>query len=141
MEPRNSGGNHTIVFNFTNNVVSGSAMVTGGVGDVTGSPVFSGNTMTVDLTGVANAQALTLQVNDVTDEFGEVLPTTSLMAGFLVGDTTGNGTVNVSDIGQVKGQSGQMVGATNFREDLTVDGNINVSDVGLGKSRSGQSIP
>src|SRR5205823_13017863 len=44
-----AGGNHTFVFTFTNNVVSGNATVTTGTGNVS-SFTFSGNTMTVNLT-------------------------------------------------------------------------------------------
>ena len=52
-ECRSSGGNHTLVITFTNNVVSGNASVTSGAGSVSGSPSFSGYTMTINLTGVA----------------------------------------------------------------------------------------
>ena len=71
VECRTTGGNHTLVFFFTNNVLSGSAMVTGGTGSVTGMPTYSDNTMTVQLTGVADAQTLTVTLTNVTDEFGD----------------------------------------------------------------------
>nr|MBA2432777.1 S8 family serine peptidase [Chthoniobacterales bacterium] len=60
VECRSSGGNHSIVVSFNNPVVSGSASVASGTGSVAGSPTFSGNTMTVNLTNVANAQNLTI---------------------------------------------------------------------------------
>src|SRR6266478_1688736 len=44
-------GDYTQVFTFTNNVTSGNASVTSGIGSVSGTPIFSGNTMTVNLTG------------------------------------------------------------------------------------------
>ncbi len=40
---------------FSNNIESGNASVTGGTGNVSGSPTFSGNTMTVNLTGVTSS--------------------------------------------------------------------------------------
>ena len=42
VECRSSGGNHTMVITFDNNVVSGNATVTSGVGTVSGNPIFSG---------------------------------------------------------------------------------------------------
>ena len=65
----------------------------------------------------------------------------SASIGVLAGDTTGNGSVNSSDISQVQGQSGQGVGAGNFREDVTVNGLINSSDISLVQSKSGTALP
>ena len=57
VECRASGnGDHSLVFTFNNPVNSGSANVTEGMGSVAGSPTFSGQTMTVNLTDVANAR-------------------------------------------------------------------------------------
>jgi hypothetical protein len=136
VEDRSSGGNYSIVFTFDGPVTSGTAMVTAGTGTA-GAPTFSGNTMTVPLTGVANAQTLTLEVDNVNG----LLPSASVSIGFLIGDTGGNGSVNAADIGQTKAQSGNAVTSSNFREDVNHDGTINASDVGLVKSRSGTSIP
>ena len=86
-----AGGDHTIVFTFANNVVSGNATVISGTGSVAGSPTFSGNTMTVNLTGVTDAQTLGVKFSGVTDVFSQVLADTTVNAGFLVGDTNGDG--------------------------------------------------
>jgi hypothetical protein len=59
----------------------------------------------------------------------------------LIGDTTGNGAVNSSDIAQTQSQSGQVVTANNFREDVTVNGLINSSDIALVQSKSGTGLP
>ena len=136
-----AGGNHTFVFTFTNNVVSGNATVTSGTGTVSGSPTFSGNAMTVNLTGVSDVQQITVTLNNVTDCFGSILPDTMVSAGMLVGDTTASRVVNASDVAQVKGQVGVPVSTSNFREDLTVNGSINASDVGLVKANVGNSLP
>ena len=85
-----AGSDYKFVFTFTNDVKSGTANVDSGVATVSGAPVFSGKTMTVNLTGVANAQALTVSANGVTDQFLQVLPNTSVTAKMLIGDTTGN---------------------------------------------------
>ena len=136
-----AGGNHTFVFTFTNNIVSGNAAVTSGIGTVSGPPTFSGNTMTVNLTGVSDIQQITVTLSNVTDCFGSVLPNTMVSAGMLIGDTTASRTVNASDVAQVKSQSGSAVTSANFREDLNVDGVINASDIGFVKANVGHSLP
>ena len=141
VECRSSGGAHTLVFTFTNNVVSGNASVTTGTGNVLGTPSFAGNTMTVNLTGVTDVQKITVTLSGVTDSFAQVLPDTAVSVNMLIGDTSGNKTVNASDIAQTKGQSGLPVTNANFREDVTVSGSINASDIGLVKARSGASVP
>ena len=61
--------------------------------------------------------------------------------GVLLGDTTGNGGVNASDVSQVKLQSGQTISGSNFRTDVNANGSINASDVSTVKLRSGTSLP
>jgi hypothetical protein len=134
-------GDHKVVVTFSNVVESGNAAVTAGTGSVAGAPVFSGNTMTVNLTGVTDAQRITVSLTGVTDQFLQMLPKTTVQMGVLAGDTTGDGAVNSADIGQTKSQSGNAVSASNFREDVNADGNVNASDVGLVKSKSGNALP
>jgi subtilisin family serine protease len=141
VECRSSGGDHTLVFTFGNPMVSGNASVTSGTGSVAGSPTFSGNTMTVNLTGVTDLQKITVTLSGATDNLGQVMPDTPVSMNVLVGDTTGNKTVNSADIGQTKSQSGAPVTGTNFRTDVAVSGSINASDIGIVKSRSGASVP
>ena len=76
VECRTGASGHKLVFTFTNNMSSGTATVTGGVGSVSGSPTFAGNTMTVNLTGVTNAQTLTVTLQGLTDAFAQSLPDT-----------------------------------------------------------------
>ena len=135
------GGNHTLVFTFSNNVLGGSANVTSGTGSISGSPAFSGNTMTVNLAGVANAQTLAVTVRNVVDSFSQTLPDTAVSASFLLGDTNGNGSVSSSDISQTKAQTGQTTNASNFRIDVNVSGSITSSDISLVKANSGTSLP
>ena len=137
VECRTGASGHTLVFKFTNNVTSGNASVTGGVGSVSGSPTFAGNTMTVILTGVTNAQTLTVTLSNVTDSFTQVLPNTAVSANFLLGDASGNNTVNSTDVSDVKNQVGIPVSASNFRTDLTINGAINSTDVSQVKANSG----
>jgi hypothetical protein len=61
--------------------------------------------------------------------------------GVLLGDTTGDGVVNSADNSQTKSKSGQSVGASNFRNDVSVDGSLNSADISLVKSKSGTALP
>ena len=141
VECRNGNGNHMLVVTFSNTVVSGNANITSGVGSVAGSPSFNGNTMTVNLTGVADVQPLAVTLSNVTDNSAQVLPDTPVPVNMLIGDTNANKTVNASDIGQIKTQSGLSVTAANFREDVIPNGTINASDIGQGKASAGHSVP
>jgi hypothetical protein len=142
VECRSGGvnGDYTLVFTFSNNVTSGNASVTGGVGMVSGTPVFAGHTGTVNLTGVANVQTLSVTVSGVTDQFGQVLADTSVQLSMLIGDTNGNGAVNASDISQTKGDTGQSATGSNFREDVNVNGVISSTDISLVKAHSGEGV-
>ena len=99
IECRDTSGNHTLVFTFSNPVVSGTATVTTqSGGSVSGSPTFAGKTMSVNLTGVTNAQQITVKLSGVTDAVAQVLPDKTVDMIVLAGDTTGNKAVNSSDI-------------------------------------------
>jgi hypothetical protein len=97
--------------------------------------------MTVNLTGVADLQKITVTLSGVTDIFSQVLPNTAISMGVLIGDTTGNAAVNSSDVAQTKAQSGVPVTQANCRQDVSINGSINSSDVALVKSKSGNGIP
>jgi hypothetical protein len=141
VECRSGGGNHTLVFSFTYNVVSGNASVTSGTGNISGSPLFSGNTMTVNLTGVTDEQQITVTASNVTDTFGQTLPDTAVNAVMLLGDTSANRAVNASDVAQTKSQIGATVDSSNFRNDINVSGAITASDVAQVKASTGHSVP
>jgi uncharacterized delta-60 repeat protein len=141
VECRSTGGAYTLVFTFSNNVVSGNASVTLGAGAVSGSPIFSGNSMTVNLTGVTDAQKITVTLNAVTDSFAQVLQDESVSVNMLIGDVTRNKTVNSTDVSQTKLQSGHDVTVTNFREDVIPNGQINGTDVSQVRLRVGSAVP
>jgi hypothetical protein len=142
-----SGGSdrtYTLVFSFANPLTSvGAATVTAGSGTVSSSNIDSANpnNFIVTLSGVANAQQLTVTLAKVTDSVGNVASAISADLHLLVGDTNGDGFVNSADIGQTKSQSGQPVTSSNFREDVNADGFINSADIGLVKSDSGTALP
>ncbi len=141
LETRSTAGNHTVIVTFSNPPMSGNAAVTAGSGSVVGSPTFSGNTMAVNLSGVADAQKLTLNLSSVTDSFGQVLPTTAVSMNVLAGDANASKTVTSSDIGLTKSLSGLGLTSGNFRSDVNASGGINVTDISLVKAATGHSVP
>lgn len=152
-------GDFAIVVRFTNTLAASQAGATvtftpgsGGTGPggapagpgsgSVGSFTASGTDLTVQLTNVSDDQTGTLSISGVTDSNGMTLASTfSVPLGFLTGDTTGNKSVDIGDIGQVKSSSGSAVTAATFRRDLNLDGAINIGDIVIVKSRSGSTIP
>jgi hypothetical protein len=138
-----SGGatnDYQTVFTFPRSVTVSSASVTAGAGTVSSASGSGTTTITVNLTGVTTAQtvALTLSgVNDGTGTTGAI----NVPMDVLVGDTSGNGTVNASDVAETKGRIGQAVDATNFRSDVNANGSINATDTAVVKANIGSSLP
>jgi FG-GAP-like repeat/Dockerin type I domain len=142
-----SGGanaNYTLVIRFVNPLTSvGGASVTSGVGSVASSQIDPNDSSQyiVNLTGVTNAQRITVSLTNVVDGQGNSSPVVSAAMGILIGDTNGDGLVNSADISQTKSQSGNSVSSSNFREDVNADGFLNSADISLVKSRSGTALP
>jgi hypothetical protein len=141
IEPRTGGtnGNHVIVFQFTNPLLT-CGVASSSAGTASSDPASGGNDCIVDLTGVTNAQYVTVTLGGVVDNLGNQgnVPVTF---GVLLGDTNGDTFVNSADIGQTKSRSGLAVGSGNFRSDVNIDGFLNSADIGLVKSKSGTALP
>ena len=136
---------YTIIVTFPGAVtVNGNpqAAVTLGAGCVgssgacSGSVNISGNTVTIPLTNVTNAQTINVTLFQVNSGGNVVIP-----IGVLAGDVNGNGAVNASDVALAKSRLGQPVDATNFRADANFNGTINASDLSLVKSYLGTGLP
>src|SRR5205814_5950297 len=124
IECRSGGpdGHYTLVFKFATNLQSvDHANVTSGSGSVLSRNIDNSDTHNyiVNLTGVTNAQVIVVSLTNVTDSDGNFSNTVSGQMGVLIGDTTGNGAVNSSDISQTQSQSGQNLTSNNFRADVT----------------------
>ena len=96
--------------------------------------------MTVNLTGVANAQTVAVNLSNVTDEFSQVLANTTVNASFLLGDTNGDRMVNAGDAVQTRNRAGQAVDETNFRSDVNLDAFLNSGDTLTVRGQSGNSV-
>jgi hypothetical protein len=140
IECRSGGGsgNHQIIATFAAPVTLTGASVISGTGSVSGATV-SASEITVNLTGVTNAQTILIRLAGVND--GTNSRNVDIPMGVLLGDTTGNGSVTSSDVTQTKSASGQTATASNFREDVTVNGGINASDTTAVKAAAGTALP
>jgi hypothetical protein len=140
VECRNaSGGGYTIIFNFTNPITAVGG-VTSSCGTATAAIGAHNQQVLVSLSaGTCNAQYITVQLNNVSDGTNTISPAVTF--GLLIGDTSGNGVVNSSDVAMTKAQSGAAACPPNFRSDVNGDGIINSSDVAQVKSNVGNSLP
>ena len=141
VECRSGGanGNYQLVVTFSRPVALSNAMVTSGTGSVQSTSGNNSPALTINLTGITNAQRIIVTLSGV--NYGGNTGDLVLPIAILVGDTSGNGTVNATDLSQTKAQSGQPVSSSNFREDVTANGSINGSDVSTVKSLSGTALP
>ena len=136
-----SGGatnDYQMLINFMSPVTVANASVTSGTGSVSSFTV-AGPQVTVNLTGVINAQRITVTLFEVND--GTHVGNVPVSMGVLVGDVNGSTAVNASDVSLAKVQVGQGVGSSNFREDVNANGVINVADVAQIKTNLGSSLP
>jgi hypothetical protein len=112
-----------------NGTVGTNGVSNGGVVTVTGS------TVTIPLTNVANTQTLTIALFDVHQ--GASAGDVAVQMSVLLGDTTGNGVVNSSDVSETKLLSGTAAAS---RNDVVVNGTISSSDISLIKLNSGMAL-
>ena len=137
-EPR--AGPYAIVLTFDKPVIAGSASITEGLATV-GTPTFNGNEMTVPLTGVTNAQYVTIAATNVVPSGGGSNGSGSVRVGLLLGDVNQSRQVLVSDVGAVNGKLLQAVTGANFLFDVNADGRLTVSDVGITNANLLKSLP
>ena len=95
----------------------------------------------VNLTGVANAQYVTVSLTNVSDSVGNFSSTVSATMGVLVGDVNASGIVTSGDTNLCKAQALQPVSAANFRNDINTSGAITTGDVNIIKQNALSQLP
>ncbi|PYL05382.1 MAG: hypothetical protein DME32_00010 [Verrucomicrobia bacterium] len=146
-----TGGNsgiHNVIVTFPTAVTVGSASVTpdpkapSASGSVSSFSV-SGSKVTVNLTGVSNAQRIVITLFSVSD--GTNTNNVSVPMGVLLGDSNNNGFVtstgSPNDVTLTQSKVGQILSGSNFREDVNLNGVINSTDVNLVQSKVGTKLP
>lgn len=138
IEPR-AGGPQQLVFTFDQTVSSGTVSVIGGAAAVSGAPGFSGNKLTVNLSGVANRQVVTLALTNIRGTSGTYSGTFSFRV--LQGDVNGDRMVNMADQAMASTANGQAANGDNVRSDINCDGIITAADLILVRNASPSSVP
>ncbi|RRJ96931.1 hypothetical protein Ga0100231_024570 [Opitutaceae bacterium TAV4] len=136
------GDELTFVVEFDKAVASvGAAEVVIGEGEVELPVEIVDYQAVVTVTGVANAQVLKIQLQNIIAEDGGMLDAVSLTAGILPGDLNGDGNINMVDVNLSRSRLGTSVDASGFHFDVTCDGTINMADVNRERSVLSLGIP
>ena len=138
-------GVHQVLLTFPNAVSVSDASVTpdpkapGATGSVSSFSGSGSKAVTVNLTGVSNAQTILVNLLGVSD--GTNTNDVSVAMGVLLGDTNNNRLVGSNDVTLTQSKVGQAVTMSTFREDVTIDGAIDNTDVNLVQSKVGTKLP
>jgi hypothetical protein len=129
---------HQIVVRFPTSISLSSVSVTSGAASLAGASVNI-NEVTVNLTGVTNAQRVEITLSNVNN--GTTTTNVVVPVIFLLGDTTASSSVNSSDVSETQAESGHVLTDANFRTDVTANGATNSSDVSTVQAQSGTAYP
>jgi hypothetical protein len=133
-----------LVFTFANTLTSvAGATVTGGTGSVSSANIDSNDTHNyiVNLTGVINAQTITINLTNVTGSAGEFSSAVSAQMGVLLGDVNASRRVDAADVSLVRQQTLQPIDSSNFREDVNASGRIDAADVSIVRQQTLTALP
>ena len=141
IECRSGGanGDYALVFAFPNSLTSiGGASVTSGTGSVASGNIScnDAHSYIVKLTGVANAQTITVTLSSVGDVAGNFSSAVSAQMGVLIGDVNASGVVTSGDTNLCKAQALQPLTSANFRNDVNASGSITTGDVNIIKQNA-----
>lgn len=123
-------------------VIMGTATIGSGGVSNGGMVTAMGNMVTIPLTNVADQQTIQVRLNGVNNAtFDEPAVDVVIPMSRLLGDSSGNGVVDASDVSQTKAQVGLAVTTGNFHSDMNETGSINASDVSIIKANIGHGVP
>jgi hypothetical protein len=146
IECRSGGANndYTLVFTFANTLASvDGASVTSGIGSVNSGGIDSNDAHNyiINLTGVANAQRITVSLSNVADSAGNFSSIVIAQMGVLVGDVNASSRVDAADVSSVRQQTLETVATSNFRNDINASGRIDAADVSIVRQHTLTSLP
>lgn len=123
-------GGHTLVLTFNKPLATANAIVVAGRGVLSGAASVVGQQVIVNLSGVHDAQLVTLSLTGVTDVYGGTAEST-FSFGVLWGDVDGNGIVSNADLDAITtaAEGGGGLNEATFRLDVNVSGKINNADI------------
>jgi hypothetical protein len=129
-------GNHTIVVSFTTPISAVASATCAGNPATTS---ISGNQVTVNCTGVPNAQTIAINLVGVSD--GTTTINATVPMGVLLGDVNGSARVDAADVSSVRQQTLQTITTSNFRNDINASGRIDAADVSIARQQTLTSLP
>ena len=139
-EPR-AGPTHQLVFTYDKPLTGATITVTEGTATVAGTSGAVGSTVVVNLTGVINAQYVTVSLTAVASTDGGGGGVGAARVGFLEGDVNQNRVVTVSDVGLVNAALAQTVAAGNYLRDVNANGTLTLADKGLANTKLTTALP
>jgi hypothetical protein len=142
IECRSGGanGDHTVVITFAFPVTFSSATVCSGTGIVAGtSTSTNGNEITVNLTGVANAQTINICLRDVSD--GTNTSNITIPMSVLLGDVNASKRTDAGDVTAVRNHTVSIPDQQTFRFDVNSSGRIDSGDVTVTRNASVTVLP
>ncbi|MDQ6860721.1 MAG: dockerin type I repeat-containing protein, partial [Verrucomicrobiota bacterium] len=141
VECRSGGATNAyqLILSFAGPITYTGATVTSGTGSVTNLTGTGTNSVTINLSGVTNAQRVTVTLASASN--GTATNNVAVTMGVLMGDTNSDGVVNSADATITRNYSGQATNATNFRADYNTDGAINSADATIARINSGSGLP
>jgi hypothetical protein len=138
-EPR-EGPAQKIVFDFGKPITAATVAISEGTA-VAAAPTFSGNTVIVSLTGVTNAQYVTVALSNVTSADGGTGGAGSVRIGFLVGDVNQSRAVTVADVALVNAAVAHPVTASNYLKDINASGALTGADKEIANANGAKALP
>ena len=137
-EPR-TGPTHQLVYTYDKPLNNATVNVTEGTAVQSSS--VSGSTVVVNLTGVTNAQYVTVSLTNVGSTDGGTGGTGEARVGFLQGDVNQSRVVSIADLGLVNAQLSQLVTGTNFLKDVNASGTLTLADKGITNANLTIALP
>jgi hypothetical protein len=125
-----SGGadnDYRLVVTFPIAVTFDGATVTSGTGTVSGTSGSGTTALTVNLTGVTNAQTITLTLSGVND--GTASGDVGVRMGVLLGDVNSSRRTDAGDVTAVRDKTVSIPDQQTFRSDVNASGRIDAGDV------------
>ncbi|WP_428938072.1 glucoamylase family protein [Fontivita pretiosa] len=141
-----AGGPTQLVLSFGASIVKGSnfnvslTTPTGGANGIVLNSTVSGSSLIIDVSGVADAQTLVVNITDVRHFSDTAAGNYTLRLGVLAGDATGDGRVDTADLNIVSA-NWQATGATCAQGDFTSDGMVNSRDLLVLSGNWNESLP
>jgi hypothetical protein len=134
---------YTMVFTFNNLLTSvdGAATTCGSVSALKIAKADAHRVFVSLRNVICNEDFVTVTLEGVHDDQGNILSSAAATMGVLLGDTTADGVVDQSDVDQTSLVAGEKTNSDNFRNDVNASGRITTKDLDRVKAKVGTMLP